>query len=71
MSETTYRPKLTECELQGRAEWLRLALESAHRDGREISAAERAVLDRYASGEITGEEARREIVRLFEIAHTA
>jgi hypothetical protein len=70
MSTTSYHPKPTKFELQGRAEWLRLALESAHREGREISAAERAVFDRYANGEISGEEARREIVRLFEVAHS-
>jgi len=70
MSNIPYRPKLTEFELQGRAEWLRLALDSAYREGREVSAAERAIFDRYANGEITGDEARREIVRLYEIAHS-
>ena len=69
MSDIPYRP--TEFELQGRAEWLRLAVEAARREGREISAAERAVFERYASGEISGEEARHEIVRLYEIAHPA
>ena len=65
MSDMPYRPKLTEFELQGRAEWLRLVLDAAHREGREISSAERAVFERYANGEITGEEARREIVHLY------
>ena len=71
MSANPYRHKPTEYELRGRADWLRLALECAHREGREISAAERAIYERYTNGEITGEEARHEIVRLFEVSHTA
>jgi hypothetical protein len=63
--------KPTAYELAGRIEWLNQALEAARREGRSISAAERAVMDRYVAGEITGEEARHEILRLFETPGTS
>lgn len=61
--------KLTAFELAGRAEWVSHALEAARREGRVVSAAERDVMDRYARGDISGDEARQEILRLFETPH--
>ena len=58
--------KPTPLELAGRVEWLRHALEAARSEGRSISAAERAVMDRYVAGEISGDEVREQILRLFE-----
>ena len=63
--------KLTPFELAGRAEWVSHALEAARREGRVVSAAERDVMDRYARGEISGDEARQEILRLFETPHVS
>ncbi|HUH84942.1 MAG TPA: antitoxin VbhA family protein [Stellaceae bacterium] len=56
----------TPLELAGRAEWLRHALDTARSEGRTISVAERAVMDRYAAGEISGDDVREQLLRLFE-----
>jgi uncharacterized membrane protein len=69
MSDNPARAKLTAFELAGRAEWVAHALEVARREGRAVSAAEREVLERYAQGEISGEEARSAILRLYETPH--
>ncbi len=69
MSDVPVSPKLTAAELAGRAEWVSHALETARREGRIVSAAERQVLERYAQGAITGDEARQEILRLYETPH--
>lgn len=66
MSELSACAKLTAFELAGRVEWVGRALEAARREGRFVSAAERLVMDRYARGEISGEDARAEILRLYE-----
>jgi uncharacterized membrane protein len=66
MSNLSTHPGLTEFELAGRAEWLNHTLEMARREGRDISAAEREVMERYARGELSGDEARHEILALFE-----
>ncbi|HYM04881.1 MAG TPA: antitoxin VbhA family protein [Stellaceae bacterium] len=66
MSHVSVRTQPAEIELAGRAEWLGHALEAARRDGRVICAAERAVMERYVRGEITGDEAREEILRIFD-----
>ena len=58
--------KPTPLELAGRAEWLKRALEAARSEGRSISGAERAVMDRYVAGEISGDDVREHILRLFE-----
>jgi hypothetical protein len=58
--------RLTACELAGRAEWMSHRLEDARLEGRAISATERAFMDKYVAGEITGDELRLEILRLFE-----
>jgi hypothetical protein len=69
MSDVPVSAKLTAFELAGRAEWVSHALEAARREGRVVSAAEREVLERYASGAISGDEARQQILRLFETPH--
>lgn len=69
MSDTRASTKLTAFELAGRVEWVGHALEAARREGRVVSAAEREVMDRYARGELTGDEVREEILRLFERPH--
>ena len=66
MSHVSARSQPAEIELAGRAEWLSHALEAARRDGRVICTAERAVMERYARGEITGDEAREAILCIFE-----
>jgi hypothetical protein len=58
--------KPTASELAGRAAWREHALATARAEGRAISVAERAVMDRYVAGEISGDEAREAILRLFE-----
>jgi uncharacterized membrane protein len=69
MSDIPVQAKPTAIELAGRVEWVNHALEEARREGRIVSAAERAVMERYARGEISGDEARQEILRLFETPH--
>ncbi len=69
MSDTPIYAKLTAFELAGRVEWVSHALEAARREGRVVSSGEREVMDRYARGEISGDEARQEILRLFETPH--
>jgi hypothetical protein len=66
MRDTTTHPRPTNFELKGRAEWLHFILEAARREGRVISAAEHALFERYIAGEIDGDEARRQILLLFE-----
>ena len=66
MSNVSARRGPAEFELAGRAEWLNHMLETARCEGRVFSAAERAVMERYARGEISGDEARQEILFLFE-----
>jgi hypothetical protein len=66
MSSAPMRLKLTAFELAGRVEWRNYSLEAARLEGRVISAAERTIMDRYVDGEITGDEARLEMLRLFE-----
>jgi hypothetical protein len=66
MSNLSRNTGLTEVELRGRNEWLRLALRAAEDEGRYISTEERLVMERYARGEIMGEEARDLILRLHE-----
>jgi len=56
----------TPLELAGRAEWLKHALETARTEGRTISAAQRAVMNRYVAGDISGDEVREQLLRLFE-----
>ena len=58
--------KPTPLELAGRAEWLKHALDAARSERRPISAAERTLMDRYVAGEISGDEVREQILRLFE-----
>jgi uncharacterized membrane protein len=69
MSDQPASAKLTALELAGRAEWVAHALDIARREGRVVSDAEREVLERYARGEISGDEAREEILRLYETPH--
>jgi len=69
MSDVPGSAKLTVFELAGRAEWVDRALEAARREGRVVSAAEREVMDRYARGELSGEQVRDEILRLYETPH--
>jgi hypothetical protein len=71
MSESLAPANLTNLERAGRADWLRRALECAELDGRVVSGAERAVMDRYVRGEISGDEVREQILRLFETPHPA
>lgn len=66
MSDRPTPENPTALELAGRAEWVNRALEEARRDGRIVCAAERAIMARYARGEISGDEVRQEILRLFE-----
>ncbi len=66
MSDIPVQAKPTAVELAGRVEWVSHALEEARREGRVVSAAERAVMERYARGEISGDEVRQAILRLFE-----
>jgi len=69
MSDTSVHAKLTAFELAGRVEWVSHALEAARREGRVVSSAEREIMDRYARGEITGDETREEILRFYERPH--
>ncbi|HXZ00123.1 MAG TPA: hypothetical protein VEI03_08995 [Stellaceae bacterium] len=69
MSDIPVQAKPTAIELAGRVEWVSRALEEARREGRVVSAAERAIMERYARGDISGDEVRQEILRLFETPH--
>ncbi len=66
MSDVPVSTKLSAFEFAGRAEWVDRALYAARREGRVVSPGERAILERYARGAISGEEARQEILRLYE-----
>jgi hypothetical protein len=66
MADLAHDCGVTEGELRGRGEWLRLALRAAEEEGRFISSDERRIMERYVRGEIMGEEARELILRLHE-----
>ena len=63
--------KPTSSELAGRAAWREHALSVARAEGRTVCAAERALMDRYVAGEITGDELRDAILRVFETPEVA